>query len=174
MARRRAVEWLGDYQASSNTPVGAKNGFDIVNEAELDAAEVTTIVKVLGCITVQVARIFSADPITTQTVAYAIGIGVFDQRLAGSELDPRDMHFPWMWTCSGRGVFGEEPRGGVDPGTTNTHNYAGVVRWHEVNTSAMRKVPQKHGLRLVFAADQVVGTSTGIEATWNLRALCKK
>jgi len=172
MARRRAVEWLGAYNASSNTAVGAQSVVPIVSASDLDGAEIETVLKVLGCITVQVARIFAEDPVTTQTVAYALGIGIFNDSLTAGEIDAKDMHQPWMWTCSGRGVLGEEPRG--DGADKNTHNYAGLVRWHEVNTAAMRKVPQDHALVLVMAADQVVGVSTGIEATWNLRALCKR
>ncbi len=174
MARRRAVEWLGASNKSTATAVGATSSTDVISAADLDDAEISTIVKVLGCITIQVSRIFAQDPITTQSVAYFLGIGVFAQGLGDSSLLPTRMDLPWMWTCSGRGVVGEEARGGTDPGTTNTHVYAGLVRWHEVNTSAMRKVPQDHALILMMRAEQITGVSTGIEATWNLRALCKR
>jgi len=171
MARRRRVEWLGKAVASTATAVGTIGKTTIISAADLDNAEVGTIVKLLGCITVQVARIFSADPQTTQTVAYFLGIGVFNENLTANDTAPSEMDNPWMWTCSGRGVVGEEITGTAG---INTHVYAGLVRWHEIVTAAMRKVPQDHELRLVHEAVQVVGTSTGIESTWNVRALCKR
>ncbi len=171
MAKQRAVEWLGTYNPSLAVAVGTQTAAGIVSAPVLDDAEIETILKVLGCVTVQVTRIFSADPQTTQTVAYVMGIGVFHQDLTAAEIDAKDMSQPWMWTCSGRGVVGEEitATAGI-----NTHQYAGLVRWYEVATTAMRKVPQDHALRFVVAADQVVGVSTGIEVTYNFRALRKR
>jgi len=166
------VEWLGNTQQSDDVPINTNKRSVIVSASDLDAAEVETIVKILGCITVQVARIYANDPTTTQSVAYFMGIGVFHADLSADDTPANEMEHPWMWTCSGRGVIGEESRG--DLTTLNTHQYAGLVRWHDVQTNAMRKIPHEHGLFLALRAGQIVGTSTGIEATWNLRALCKR
>ncbi len=176
-AQRRRTDWQhasGQAGALISVPAGATRVFQSIGVTEGAIASLGTIVRIRGCIHIELATETAA--VTLQQVG--VGIGLFDDRafavanaagLPKPLLDADDEKWMWYW-C---GHLGSGPNLAAGPEAESNGTGRRVAVDLIVDCKAMRKWDENQTLAWVIENEDVDGTSTEVDVSGFGRMLIK-